>query len=131
APVFWGAQLRRAVGVVGLRAGVDGALRRLDGVSNGGLRRPDWGGGIASLKSSCGSGGQVLATPPADGTSADAVRAYEVADREPLASSAPETFPGPITALWAQANGEAVTAVTHNLKEGTYEAYRLATTCKQ
>jgi len=131
APFFSAAPLPRANYVLWLTAGVDGALHLLDGVSNIALPRPDWGSGIASLKSSCGSGWQVLATGPADGTSADAVRAYEVADREPLASSAPETFPGPITALWAQANGEAITAVTHNLKAGTYEAYRLAISCNQ
>jgi hypothetical protein len=91
----------------------------------------DWGSGIASLKTSCGSGWQVLATGRGDRTDPDAVRAYEIADREPVVVSAAESFPGPITALWTQSDGTAAVAVTRNLKAGTYEAYRLAIACNQ
>jgi hypothetical protein len=131
APFFSAAPLPRSKYVLWLAAGVDGAVHMLDGVSNVTLPRSNWGSSIASVKSSCGAGWQVLAGGAGDGNSADAVRAYEVPDREPVAASAPEPFAGPITALWAEGNGEAATAVTQNLKAGTYEAYRLAIACNQ
>ncbi len=131
APFYSAAPLPRSNYMLWLTAGVDGMVHMYDGVSQLAVARPDWGSDIASVKSSCGSGWQVLATGPGDGTSADSVRAYEVADREPVAASAPDAFAGPVTALWAAGNGETATAITRNLKAGTYEAYRLAIACNQ
>jgi hypothetical protein len=89
----------------------------------------DWGSGIASVKSDCGT--LLLATANGDGTTPDSVRAYEIADREPVAASAPSEFAGPITALWTAGDGSTVTAVVHNLKTDKYEAFALTVSCSQ
>jgi hypothetical protein len=130
-PFYSAAPLPRNNYVLWLMTGIDGNVRIADGVSQLTLSALDWGSGIASLKTSCGSGWQVLATGRGDRTDPDAVRAYEIADRTPVAVSATESFPGPITALWTQSDGAAAVAVTRNLKAGTYEAYRLAIACNQ
>jgi hypothetical protein len=129
-PFYSAAPIPRNNYTLWITTGTDGALHLADGVSQVTLK-PDWGSGITSVKTGCGSGWQLLATSFGDGTQPDSVRAYEIADREPIPASAPEPFPGPVTALWTQTDGTSAVAVTRNLKAGTYEAYRLAITCTQ
>ena len=85
---------------------------------------------MAGVKSRCGSGWQVLATRAGD-QAADAVRAYEFPDREPVAVSEPVEFGGGITALWTEAKGGTAIAVSRNTETGNYEAFRLAVACGQ
>src|SRR5262249_9887851 len=101
----------------------------LDGVSDQ-ILRTKWGSDVASVKTSCSSGWQVLATR-ADDSSADSVRAYELPDRDPLAVSEAVDFPGGISALWTEAKGNTAVAVSRNLETGNYEAFRLAVACGQ
>ena len=110
-------------------AGVDGQLHMLDGLSDQ-TSRLDWGSDLASIKTTCGSGWQVLATHAGDNT-ADAVRAYEFPDRDPAAVSAPVEFAGGVTALWTEAKGDTAVAVSRNAETGNYEAFRLAMACGQ
>jgi hypothetical protein len=110
-------------------AGVDGQAHLLDGVSDQ-TARLNWGSDLASVKTSCGSGWQVLATRAGDG-SGDAVRAYEFPDREPVPVSEPAEFGGGVTALWTEGKGGTAIAVSRNAETGNYEAFRLAVACGQ
>jgi hypothetical protein len=109
---------------------VDGQVHLLDGVTDQTATRLGWGSNIASVRSGCGLGWQVLATGNVDGA-AETVRAFEIADREPAAVSQPAEFNGGITALWADSDGTGAIAVSQNSETGRYEAYRLSITCGQ
>jgi hypothetical protein len=123
------APLQRANYILWLFAGVDGQSHLLDGVSDQSLRMK-WGSDVASVKTSCGSGWQVLATQAGDSL-ADSVRAYELPDRDPLAVSEAVDFAGGITALWTEAKGGTAVAVSRNSETGNYEAFRLSVACGQ
>jgi hypothetical protein len=110
-------------------ATVDGQVHLLDGVTDQSARL-HWGSDLAGVKSSCGSGWQILATRPGDGL-ADSVRAYEFPDREPVAVSQGVDFAGGVTALWTEAKGTSAIAVSRNAETGNYEAFRLVLACGQ
>jgi len=107
----------------------DGQVHFLDGVSEQ-TAHFHWGSDLATLKTNCGSGWQILATAPGDNSS-DSVRAYEMPDRDPAAASLPVEFVGGITALWTESKGATAIAVSRNGETGNYEAFRLAITCGQ
>ncbi len=111
-----------------LLAAVDGQVHLLDGSTDRVVEKLGWGSDIASVRSGCGSGWQILATGAGEGRS-DAVRAFEVIGREPVAVSAPLDVNGVITALWTEFGGTGVVAVAHNPETGRYEAFRLTLTC--
>ena len=108
-------------------AGVDGSVHLVDGV-NDVMPRVPWGSDIATVKSDCGSGWQILASSRDSG--GDSVRAYEIMDREPAAVGTAAEFSGALTALWSKDDGSAV-AVERNPDTGKYEAYSLAVACRQ
>ena len=110
-------------------AGTDGTVHILDGSSEQTLSAR-WGSDVASIRSSCGSGWQILATQPGLGAS-DAIRAFEMPERNPVPVSVVVDFAGPITALWTESSGTSVIAVSKNAATGTYEAYRVAVACGQ
>jgi hypothetical protein len=109
---------------------VDGQVHLLDGVTDQTAAKLNWGSDIASVRSGCGVGWQVLAIGNSDG-GVETVRAFEIADREPVAVSQPAEFNGGITALWADSDGTGAIAVSQNSETGRYEAYRLSITCGQ
>jgi hypothetical protein len=111
-----------------LFAGVDGQVHVVDGVSDQ-MVRLGWGSDLASVRTSCGAGWQVLAISP--GEANDSVRAYEIPDRDPVAVTTAIDFAGPITALWTEARGDTAIAVAENRDTGNYEAFRLAMVCSQ
>jgi hypothetical protein len=111
-----------------LFAATDGQVHMVDGVSDQ-VARLAWGSDLASVKTVCGAGWQVLAT--SSGDTGDSVRAYEFPDRDPVAVSAAVEFPGAITALWTEAKGDTSIAIVRNRENGTYEAFRLALACSQ
>jgi hypothetical protein len=111
-------------------ATVDGQVHLLDGVTDQTAAKLGWGSDIASVRSGCGLGWQVLVTGNGDGTG-ETVRAFEIADREPMVVSQPTEFTGGITALWADSDGTGAVAVSKNSGTGKYEAYRLSITCGQ
>jgi hypothetical protein len=110
-------------------AGVDGQVHLLDGISDQNARL-NWGSDLASVKTACGSGWQILSTRQGDNSS-DSVRAYEFPDRDPVSVSQTVDFAGGITALWTEAKGGTAVAVSRNAETGNYEAFRLAITCSQ
>jgi hypothetical protein len=123
------ALLPREKYVLWLFAATDGHVHMVDGVSDE-ISGLGWGSDVASVKTSCGAGWQVLAASSEPG-SGDSVRAYEFPDRDPMAVSAAVDFAGTITALWTEAKGDTAVVVARNRATGTYEAYRLAITCSQ
>ena len=123
------APLPREKYVLWLFAGVDGQIHLVDGIRDQAARL-NWGSDVASVKTACGSGWQVLATSAANG-STDTVRAYEVPDRDPVPVSAPLEIPGEITALWTEAKGDSAIAIARNRETENYEAFRLAVACGQ
>ena len=113
--------------------GVDGRLRISDGVNERTLptsNTSDWGSDIAALKTGCGTGTQLLTTSSGDDTQTDALRAFEIPDRDLVRASAPLDFPGPITTLWTHDASNAM-AIAQNLQTGQYEAYSVSITCNQ
>ncbi|MGZ4730857.1 MAG: hypothetical protein ACXVZH_01815, partial [Terriglobales bacterium] len=100
----------------------------LDGITDQVAEKLGWGSDIASLRSGCGAGWQVLATGTGAGRS-DAVQAFEIPDREPVAVSTPLEVSGSVTALWTESGANGVVAVVHNSETGRYEAFRLTLTC--
>ena len=109
-------------------AAVDGQVHLLDGVADRSLSQVGWGSDIATLRSSCGSGGQILATS-IEYAATDSVSAFEIPDREPVLVSPPAAFNGPITALWTATDSTSVMAISKNSETGKYEAYRLSMDC--
>jgi len=112
-----------------LFAGTDGRVYVIDGI-NDQSSKLEWGSDIASVKTACGAGWQVLASTRG-AQAEDSVRAYEFPDRDPVAVSAPLDFPGAISALWTESRGDTATAIVRNRETGSYEAYRLDLACSQ
>ncbi|HEY3973068.1 MAG TPA: hypothetical protein VGM18_08695 [Candidatus Sulfotelmatobacter sp.] len=110
-------------------AATDGRIHLIDGMSDQPMTA-NWGSDIASVKTACGAGWQVLASTY-DEETGDSLRAYEFPDRDPVAVSAAVDFSGwgLITALWTEPNGETAVAVLRNRETGNYEAFRLAVAC--
>lgn len=114
-----------------ISTGVDGRVRLSDGVNERILPETstaDWGSDIAAVKSSCGTGAQLLVTSNGDDTTTDSLRAYEIPDRDPLPVSTSTDLPGPITALWSH-DATGASAIVHNLQTGQYEAYSVSIAC--
>jgi hypothetical protein len=128
---YSGAAIPRQSYALWILAGADGQVHEADGINEQIIPRLGWGSDLAGMKTSCGSGTQVLAVGKGDGTIADAIRAYEVPDREPVPVSQPVEMNGPVTALWSETSGTGAVVVTRNLQTGKYEANRLAISCGQ
>ena len=129
-PSFYSAAgLPRGKYTLWLLAATDGQVHMIDGLSDR-TARLEWGSDLAMMKSSCGAGWQVLSTNRG-GRGGDAVRAYEIPDRDPVAASTAVDFAGKITALWAESRGDTAIAVVKNPETGSYEAFRLAMACDQ
>ena len=129
-PFYSAAMLPRDKYKLWIFAAVDGQVHFVDGFTDQTAGRLNWGSDIASVQSGCGLGWQVLVTESGDGAG-DAVRAFEIADREPVAASQPADFNGGITALWADSEGTGAIAVSQNSETGKYEAYRLSIACSR
>jgi hypothetical protein len=126
-PKFYSAaMLPRDKYTLWLFAATDGQVHLVDGVSDQ-TARLGWGSDLASVKTACGAGWQILAASSGSEV-ADSIRAYEFPDRDPVAVSEPVDFSGTITALWSEAKGDAAVAVARN-RSGSYEAFRVAMSC--
>jgi len=87
-----------------------------------------WGSDIAGTDAHCGSGSQVLATRPGDGSQPDAVQAFTMVDRTPEPLTGAAEFPGPVLVLWTS-GGNGATVMVHDLRTGKYAAYALTVVC--
>lgn len=130
APFYSAAGLPRLRYTLWVFARTDGSVHALDSMNDIPLRIVS-GSDIAAVNSGCGAGSQLLATGNADATSPDMLRAFEIADRDPVEVANANDFSGPITALWQAADAHTALIVVHNLKTGNYDAFELAITCGQ
>jgi hypothetical protein len=121
--------------VLWLFAAVDGQIHMIDGISDSTIKpgsdKAKWGSDIASIRTACGVGWQVLAVSSAQDESDDTVRAYEFPDRDPVAVSGTMDLPGEVTAFWTGAKGDGAIAVVRNRETGEYEAFSLSVACSQ
>jgi hypothetical protein len=115
--------------VLWLFASTDGQVHVVDGFTDL-TAKLGWGADLASVRTSCGAGWQVLATSSAD-QAEDSIRAYEFPDRDPVPVSVGVDFAGEVTALWTEAKGDTAVAIVRNPETGNYESFRLALACNQ
>jgi hypothetical protein len=119
--------------VLWLFAGTDGQVHMVDGVTDQAAKL-GLGSDVASVRTACGTGWQMLSTSAEDHNSeqdSDSVRAYEIADRELAPVSSPLSFGGEITALWTEEKSDSAIAVIRSRETGEYEVFRLAVGCSQ
>ena len=109
-------------------AAVDGSLHLVDGMTDQAVRGWKWGSDLAAVHSGCGSGTQLLVSDSGN-PERDALRAFEIPDRDPVAASSALEFEGQITALWPETNGNSTTAIVKRKDTGWYEAYRVSISC--
>lgn len=114
---------------------VDGQVRFLGGTRSQSPTETTlrgWGSDIAAITTTCNHQQFVLATRDSDFTQRDTIQSFQIVNRKSIPAAAPEDFAGPITALWTSAiSSDSVTAVSHNLNTGKYEAYSLSLVCNQ
>jgi hypothetical protein len=118
------------VGDSSVVTGVDGRVHLFDAAGAAAGSFGGWGSDVAAMETGCGAGRQVLATRPGDAGDADAVQAFEIAGRQPVAVSAPLEFTGPVTAIWPAGPASAL-AISKDLKTGQYAAFRISLTCSR
>jgi hypothetical protein len=92
-----------------------------DGMAPAGIKGP-WGSDIATSNARCGGAPVVLVSKAGEGP--DALQAYAILNRAPVAIGAPVEFAGPVTALWAPG-----IAVVRN--GPLYQAWSVSVTCAQ
>lgn len=113
-------------------AGTDGRARLYqDNLSSPAATLNAWGASLAGVRSSCGSGGQILVTSPGDPAHADALEAVEIHNREAVSASPSVDLSGPVMALWPGENGQNVHGVVQSLATGKYEALIFTVACTQ
>jgi hypothetical protein len=129
-PAFYTAGMlpRAAGGAALLIAGIDGKVQLAE---NGALHlvagTRDWGSDFAVVRSSCGTGTQVI-TSGSGQAAADSLRAFEISALEAVPASAPLTIDGSVTALWSAPDGKSAFAVVRNAANA-YEVDRVTALC--
>lgn len=96
-----------------------------------------WGSEIASLKSGCAVGWQLLVTGRDDWSKPDTIQAMEVQGHLARPVSSSMEFAGPVIALRApggrleaiETGSASAVAIIRNLQTGMYEGYRLTLDC--
>ena len=128
-PSFYSAAaLPRANYSLWVLTAVDGSVHLVDGMADQLLRGVRWGSDVASVHSTCGTGSQILVSE-AGGPERDALRAFEIPDRDPVAASSALDFDGQIVALWPEDSGASSIAVVNRKDTARYEAYRISIAC--
>jgi hypothetical protein len=129
AKFYSAAPLPRDKYVLWLFASTDGQVHMVDGFTDL-TAKLGWGADLASVRTSCGAGWQVLATSSAD-QAQYSIRAFEFPDRDPVPVSTSVDFSGEVTALWTETKGDTVVVIARNRETGNYESFRLAVACNQ
>ena len=130
-PFFTVAAVEDLGGLLWVFAGLDGRAHFRDWSLEPAGTISGWGSDVAGIRSGCGNGRQILATRSGDPTEPDAIQAFEIAGRQPVAVSLPAEFPGPVTALWRDATGSRAVAVSRDLRTGGYVAFHLSISCRR
>jgi hypothetical protein len=115
-----------------ISTGTKGETRLISGKSGNTLSITSaWGSDLATVKTDCGTGWQILSTSRRDNTELDSIAVYEWTGSEFRSLSDPLELDGTVVATWSAENGGPARAVVHNLKTGNYEAYLLNVGCSQ
>lgn len=115
-----------------ISSGTDGNARIVSNKSSEILGTASgWGSELATVKTNCGNGWQILATRQRDRTEPDAITVYEWNGTEFRALTDPLEMDGSVVVLWSNEDGGPARAVVRNLKTGNYEAYLLKVGCSQ
>lgn len=109
-------------------AAVDGSLHLVDGMTDQAVRGGKWSSDLAAVHSGCGSGTQLLLSESGN-SERDALRAFEIPDRDPVPASSAVEFDGRIVALWPDTSGNSAMAIVRRKDTGWYEAYSISITC--
>jgi hypothetical protein len=128
-PFFSAAQVADRGNPLLILAGLDGRARIYDQTFQPAGSIEGWGSDIAAVSSKCGNGRQVLASRSAASDEPDAIQAYEISGRKPIAVSAPLAFLGSVSALWTAPGDETAVAITRDLRTGRYAAFSLSIFC--
>ena len=114
-------------------AAVDGSLHLVDGMTDQVIRGGEWGSDLAAVRSSCGTGTQLLISEsgnlPRGDSERDGLRAFEIPDRDPVAASSAVEFDGRIVALGPESSGGGAAVIVRRKDTGWYEAYRVSISC--
>jgi hypothetical protein len=130
APKFFSAAfLPHEKSAVWFFAVTDSSIHKMDG-TNDQPTKLAWGSNLTTVKTACGAGWQILATPPTD-SNTNSARAFELPAEDAVPVSAAVGFDGEITALWTEAKGDSAIAVIQKQGTNIYEAFRLAIDCSQ
>jgi hypothetical protein len=128
-PSFYSAAaLPRSNYTLWVLAAVDGSVHVVDGMADQVLRGVSWGSDLAAIRSTCGTGSQILVSEAGD-PERDTLRAFEIPDRDPVAASAALEFDGHIVALEPEDSANGAIVVAKRKNTGWYEAYRISTSC--
>ena len=130
APFYSAAVVPRGESTSWLATAVDGQVHFLNGTTDQMIGRPGWGSDIASVRSGCGTGWQVLATGNSNGPN-DTVRALRCQAATPVATGIVLDVSGSITALWTESSEASAVAIAHNFVTGRYEAFRISVSCSR
>jgi hypothetical protein len=132
-PFFSGAAWQNGDQRIWLFTGTDGRARLFQNDLSSPAATYNGGGGtLAAVRSSCGSGRQLLTSSPADTTRPDSLQAVEIAGREAQPVSAPIDVSGTVEALWTAGNyNQVVNGVMQSQVTGKYEAFTLTVICNQ
>jgi hypothetical protein len=114
-------------------SGRDGISRLYEDGPNPVASFSDWGSEIASVRTTCGTGWQLLITSSSDWTTGDTVTGVEFQERIAIKATNPLDFPGPVISLTSSLDmtkePTKAVAIIRNLQTGKYEAYVLSITC--
>ena len=107
---------------------IDGKVQ----IAENGTLRPvagtrDWGSDFAVVRSSCGTGAQVIASGSGE-SAADSVRAFEIPALDAMPVSSPLTVEGALTAMWSAPDGKSAFAVVRTATN-QYEVDRVSALC--
>ena len=131
-PFFSLANLESAGEPTWISTGIKGETNLVSGKNGNTLATTSaWGSELATVKTDCGTGWQILSTSKRDRTELDSISVYEWSSYEFRALSDPLELDGPVVSMWSGENGGPARAVVHNLKTGNYEAYLLKVGCSQ
>ena len=109
-------------------AAVDGSLHLVDGMTDQAIRAGKWGSDLATVRSGCGTGTQLLISE-SGAPERDGLRAFEIPDRDPVVASSAVEFDGGIVALWPESSGNGAMAIVRRIDTGWYEAYSVSVSC--
>lgn len=129
-PFYSSAVLPRPNGAAMLFNGIDGRILLIEN----NVMKPiagarDWGSDLASIRSGCGSGAQVLVSG-SGAAPTDSVRAYDIPGREAAPVSSALAFDGQVMAIWPSNDGTAATVIVRTATgHMPYEVYSVSAFC--